>query len=310
MHLVVSAVLALASAVAFAVATVAQQHVAAQSSDEDARGGRFVSGLVRDPRWLAAMLGNGVAYALQAAALGVGRVVVVEPILVCSLLVALPLSAHLGHQRLTPVAVRAGVLLSLSLSAFLILSAAGGGREFGSYRAWLVVAGVGLPVIAACVIGARRCSGAVRASLLAVAVGLLGGVLAVLTKSVVAAGAVGLVHLLASADLYGLVVVGLLGMYLQQLAFQAGALQTSLPIMTVVEPAVAAVLGVTLLHEHLALNGLQFGMLIAAAVTFIAAAVVLASGQATALVKGATYPSSRPRRSSDRSDLYQRSSVS
>ena len=100
MNLVLSVVLAVASALAFAGATVGQQRAAARSSDADARGLRFVGQLLRNPRWIAATLGNAVGYGLQAAALGVGSVVVVEPILVTSLLFALPLSARLAHQRL------------------------------------------------------------------------------------------------------------------------------------------------------------------------------------------------------------------
>lgn len=84
MNLLLSVVLALASALAFAAATVGQQRAAAESSDADARARRFVGQLVRNPRWIAATLGNAVGYGLQAAALGVGSVVVVEPILVTS----------------------------------------------------------------------------------------------------------------------------------------------------------------------------------------------------------------------------------
>jgi hypothetical protein len=70
-------------------------------------------------------------------------------------------------------------------------------------------------------------------------------VLAVLTKTVVDTGPGGIVHLLASGETYALIVVGLGGTYLQQLAFQAGALHTSLLIMTVLEPMIAAILGLT-----------------------------------------------------------------
>jgi hypothetical protein len=52
-------------------------------------------------------------------------------------------------------------------------------------------------------------------------------------------------QLLASGETYALIGVGLGGTYLQQLSFQAGALHTSLPIMTVLEPMIAAILGVT-----------------------------------------------------------------
>jgi drug/metabolite transporter (DMT)-like permease len=207
--------------------------------------------LLRNPRWIAATLGNAVGYGLQAAALGVGSVVVVEPILVTSLLFALPLSARLAHQRLPSTAVVSALLLSVSLSVVVILGDGNRGLDRASYQGWLIVTIVAVPLVAGCLIFAHAKSGAARASVLAIAVGLLGGALAVLTKSVVDAGSGGVVHLLGTGETYALIVVGLGGTYLQQLSFQAGTLQASLPIMTVLEPTVAAVLGLTLLHEQL-----------------------------------------------------------
>jgi drug/metabolite transporter (DMT)-like permease len=280
MQVILSVCLALASALAFAAAMVGQQRAAARSSDEDARGLQFVWQLLRSPSWIAATAGNAFGYALQAAALGVGSVVVVEPILVTSILFALPLSARLAHQRLPSTAVGSGLLLSVSLSVFVVLGDAGKGLDHGSTDGWLIVTIVGIPLVACCLVFAHPRSGAVRASLLAVAVGLLGGVLAVLTKTVVDAAGGGVVHLLATGETYALVAVGLGGTYLQQLSFQAGSLQASLPIMTVLEPLSAAVLGVTLLHEQLSASGLRMTAVVAAAVAMSVAAVVLARAHA------------------------------
>jgi len=80
-------------------------------SDDDARSSGFIVQLIRNPRWLAALFGNMVGYALQAAALAVGSVLIVQPILVLSLLFALPLSAHLAHQRLPMKTGVQGLLL-------------------------------------------------------------------------------------------------------------------------------------------------------------------------------------------------------
>jgi drug/metabolite transporter (DMT)-like permease len=286
--------LALASAAAFAVATVGQQRAAARSSDADARGRRFIGQLLRNPQWIAATLGNAVGYGLQAAALGVGSVVIVEPILVTSLLFALPLSARLAHQRLPASAVLSALLLSVSLSVLVILGDGDNGLARASYERWLIAAAVALPLVGGCLIFAHRRSGAVRASLLAIAVGLLGGALAVLTKGVVDAASGGGVHLLATGETYALIVVGIGGAYLQQLSFQAGALQTSLPIMTVLEPTIAAVLGLTLLHEQLRTGELRVIVLAAAAVTMAVATVVLARVHATACTRSPATRAHRP----------------
>ena len=102
------------------------------------------------------------------------------------------------------------------------------------------------------------------------------GLLAALTKSVVDAGSGGIVHLFAAGETYALIVVGLGGAYLQQqLSFQAGALHTSLPIMTVLEPTIAAVLGLSLLHEQLRTSDPRMTVMAAAAATMAVATVAL-----------------------------------
>lgn len=174
------------------------------------------------------------------------------------------------------------LLLSVSLSVVVILGDGNKGLGRASYQGWLIVTIVAVPLVAGCLILAHANTGAVRASLLAIAVGLLGGVLAVLTKSVVDAGSGGVVHLLATGETYALIVVGLAGTYLQQLSFQAGDLQTSLPIMTVLEPMIAAVLGLSLLHEQLRTGDLRMTVMAAAAATMAVATVALARVHAIA----------------------------
>ena len=94
--------------------------------------------------------------------------------------------------------------------------------------------------------------------LLAVAVGVLFGVVAVLTKLVMHL----LIHdgvraVLTTPVLYLLVVLGIVAVFLQQSAFHAGSLQTSVPTMLVLEPVIAVVLGAVVLGEHLTVSGLR-----------------------------------------------------
>ena len=294
MHPTLSIALAVASAIAFAVSTVGQQRAAARTSDEDARAGRLALRLVRDPRWLAATVGNAAGYILQAAALGLGSVLIVQPILVTSLLFALPLSARLAGTRMSASAAAAGVTLTCSLAVFETVGQTVGGVNSGTARGWLVVCAVGLPVVCGCLLLARTRSPGLRAAALAVSVGVLGGVLAILTKSVVDSGGDGIAHLLGTGELYGLLVVGVSGIYLQQLSFQAGALQTSLPIMTVLEPVIAALLGVTLLHESVPAGALRLTGLLASATVAAVATVALARRQAAVPLDAAPVPTTRP----------------
>jgi hypothetical protein len=287
-HLVLPIALALASALAFAAATVGQHSAAVSAPTERSRGLQFAFQLLRDRRWIAASLGGAIGYGLQAAALGVGSVVVVQPILVCSLVFALPLSARLAHQRLPSAAVASALILAVSLAMFLIIGNTDNGLGRGSYGGWLVVAVTVVPIVAGCLLLAHARSGAVRAGLLAVAVGVLGGVLAVLTKSVVLAASAGVVHLLTTGETYGLILVGLAGVYLQQLSFQAHDLRSSLPIMTVLEPVVAAALGLTLLHEQLHTSDVRTPLLIGVAAVMAVATFVLARTRRSISTRGGT----------------------
>ncbi|HEV7204959.1 MAG TPA: DMT family transporter [Jatrophihabitans sp.] len=208
---VLAAAVAVASAFAFAGATVGQQRAASETADADARGGAFVRRLLTSPRWLAATGGTAVGYVLQATALGLGPVVVVQPILVTSLLFALPLGAYLAHHRLRWTAAVSGSSLAVSLAVFLALANPNRGASHGSLSGWLLATAVIVPVSAACLVIANRRSGPVRAGLLAVTVGLFGGALAVLTKAVVESFGSGLVAVLTDRETYGLVTVGLVG---------------------------------------------------------------------------------------------------
>ncbi|MBV9592263.1 MAG: DMT family transporter [Actinobacteria bacterium] len=279
-HVALAATFALLSALAFAVASVAQQRAAARVSDEQARSGSFITELVKSPQWWAGTLGNGGGYVLQGVALAFGSLLVVQPLIVTSLLFALPLGARLARRRLPRAVIAWGVVLAVALAVFVTVGNPNNGRDRATHHGWLIVTAIGLPIVILCVVVAHGRSGAARASLLAVGVGLLAGVLAVLTK-----GVVGLIqhhpgHLLLSGETYALLAVGAAGIYLQQLAFQAGALQASLPVILVLEPVVAGVLGLSLLHEQMRVTGGRMALLVVVVIAMTLATVALARGEA------------------------------
>ena len=293
-RLALTAGLALLSALAFAVATVTQQRAAQRSSDGEARRLAFVGQLLRRPQWWAGTMGNGLGYGVQAVALGLGSLLIVEPILVTSLLFALPLGARLSRRRLPRTVWIWAVVLVVSLALFVTLGRPSLGTSHASTTGWLVVSAIGVPVVVGCLVVAQPRAGTTRAAALAVAVGVLAGVLAVLTKAVAASAGDGVLAILTSGDTYALVAVGAAGIYLQQLAFQAGSLQASLPVIAVLEPMVAAGLGLTLLHENLRTSGLGLAVLIGTAVAMTLATVALARSQPPLPAAGSAQPSLTP----------------
>jgi drug/metabolite transporter (DMT)-like permease len=130
--------------------------------------------------------------------------------------------------------------------------------------------------VAACVIIAIRNPGWRRAVLLAVAVGMLFGVVAMLTKLVVHT----LTHdgaraVLTAPAVYLLVGTGILAVLLQQSAFHAGSLQTSVPTMLVLEPVIAVVLGAVVLGENMTVDGIKAVAITVAVVAMAASTVAL-----------------------------------
>ncbi|SOD70873.1 hypothetical protein SAMN05892883_0510 [Jatrophihabitans sp. GAS493] len=279
-HTTIAIILALLSAVAFAVATVAQQRAASKVTDDEVDRGQLIGVLLRRPLWWAGTLGNLGGYLLQAVALGFGSLLVVQPLLVTSILFALPLEARVAKVKLRRHVWIWGSALVMALAIFVVVGNPSRGLEQPHPRSWILLLLVGGPLVALCVAVGLRRSGATRSSLLALAVGFLAGVAALLTKVVVELVQHGPGAVFTSWETYALVVVGLGGVYLQQVAFQAGSLRTSMPIIQVVEPLTASILGVLLLEEHLRVGHGKLLLMAVATVIMVVATVELALGQA------------------------------
>lgn len=243
--------LALASALVGAIGTVLQQTEAAAASQ---RGLRLLRAMITRPRWL---LGYGLgvlAVGLGAWALAVGALLVVQPVGVTSLLFALPLAARYAGQLMTRTQWVNAAVLTVGLAAFVAVGRPTEGDSVQPLTTWVVVLVPTLVVVAVvCVLG-RRQRGHRRALLLAVATGIMFGVQAALSKSVLTIGTDGGLHLAAvvtSWELYALLLMSVASVALQQLAFQASDLSASQPAITVLTPLSGAVCGVAIFGERL-----------------------------------------------------------
>ncbi|WP_228001175.1 DMT family transporter [Nocardia australiensis] len=243
---------ALLAALLFALAAVAQQHAAA-AVPEDAS---LIRTLLTNPRWWAGIVGDAGGYAMQIAALALGAVLLVQPILVSMLVFALPLSARLNGRRVTGRTWATALALTAALACFLIVGDPTEGNSNAPLHQWLIPLTILLGLIALAVAaGIATADAGRRAMLLGAAGGSLFGLAAALTFYVVTLFEHGLGHVLGSWQTWLLVASGLIGLYLQQRAFQAGPLAASLPAVTITEPLVAAFIGITVLEERLRTNG-------------------------------------------------------
>lgn len=272
--------LALLASGMFAVATAVQHRAAVEVPHEQARGLRLLGRLVRSKMWWAGALLAGLGYIAHAAALGVGSLLLVQPLLVTVLLFALPLSARLGGRRLTRSDWSWAAVLAVALAAFLVIGRPTAGIDRAPLRTWLPGLIVMGAVVVVCLGVATVRRGTSRALLLAAATGVLFGAGAALTKGAVTLLPQGIGALLQHWEFYGLLVVMVVGGLTEQSAFQAGHLQASLPSVTVGEPVVAALLGAIFLQESLAASGAERVLIALLVVVMVAATIALARAAA------------------------------
>jgi drug/metabolite transporter (DMT)-like permease len=236
----------------------------------------MLSTLVRRRLWWAGTTAAVAGYVFQALALIHGSLLVVQPLLVSALLFALPMSAHLAGRHVTRGEWLWAIGLTVSLAVFVILARPRAGDYARSIPVSTVVAVVSVPLVVACVVVAARRAGWQRAVLLAAAVGVLFGVVAVLTKVVMHfLGERGVLALLTTPAPYALVLLGVGATLLQQSAFHAGSLHTSVPTMLVLEPVVAVLLGAVVLGDQLDANRYEAIALTLAIVAMTAATIAL-----------------------------------
>ncbi|MEV4128236.1 DMT family transporter [Nocardia sp. NPDC049707] len=278
-HQVGAIVCALIAALLFAVAAVAQQHVAAAVPE----GESLMRSLLRSPRWWAGIVGDTGGYAMQVAALALGSVLLVQPILVSMLVFALPLSARLNHRRITPRTWATAIALVAALACFLIVGDPTEGNTNAPLRDWIPPLAVLLGLLAVAIIIALGTSDPTRRALLfGTAGGALFGLAAALTNYVTDLFKGGLTHVLGSWQTWTLVASGVIGLYLQQRAYQSGPLVASLPAVTITEPLVAAFIGITVLDERLRTDRLGLVVVIVAVIVMCATTIQLSRVQAEA----------------------------
>ncbi|BDB41795.1 MULTISPECIES: DMT family transporter [Mycobacterium] len=278
--------LALGSALMVGVGDVLQQRSAHQVTDEPVGTAALFGRLLRDGRWWAGSLVAGAGFGLQAAALSMGSVVLVQALLVTSLLFAMLVSARVEHRRITVGQGFWAVLLAAAVGVVVTVGNPQSGNSRGSPQTWALVTIIVGTALALCLIGARMFPGTVGALLLGLLSGALWGVFTVLTKGVVDELGRGVAALMRMPEFYAWVVLAIAATAWEQSAFRAGPLTASLPAVTIAEPVVGSVLGITVLGETLRTSGVGRVALAVSVLAMVAAAVALARSQAVSPVSG------------------------
>jgi hypothetical protein len=241
----------------FAASASLQQHVArntatATHSTDDLSSKAFVrplaaliNKLIRHPVWLLGWATNLIGFVVQAAALHLGSVALIQPLLVTQLVFAMPLQT--AWARRWPMFIEwFGVLMiSGGVATFVLVREVSpvDGEPDRSRLILAVIAAAGL--VGILLIFAAGRPPLLHATLVSVAAGLCFAVSAVLIKLTTD----DLIHrgVLATAldwPGYGLAISTMTGLILEQGAFATGSLSAAVAAMTITNPLASYLLGV------------------------------------------------------------------
>lgn len=275
--MVLAAVLAVLAAFLFALASAIQQHAASSVPDEDALKAALVVRLVKQPMWLLGIAIDIAGFGVQAVALAVGSLIVVQPLLVTMVLFALPLGARFSGKKMLRSDWKWAICLVAGLAVFLIVGDPTVGLEQAPGRRWIVALVVIYPVVVTLVLAATRRKGAIRAFQLGAAAGILYGTTDALTKTVVRGLDDGLLDVAMNWELWLLAVTISGAAFFQQSAYQAGGLAASVPAVTGLEPVTGIVLGIIVYEERFQAEGiLEWSIMLAGAALAASSALALA----------------------------------
>ncbi|MFF8926509.1 DMT family transporter [Streptomyces longwoodensis] len=240
--LALSVLLSLVSAVAYAAGAIVQEQVAVSSPD-----GQYAP--LRRPGWWAALALNGLGGLLHVVALAYGPLSLVQPLGALTIVFALPMAALFVRRRAGATAWRGAIMATVGLAGLLSLVGASDAQSLSGAQRVFVALVTGGAVVALMVAGrAAHRHPAVRSVLLATGSGIAFGMSSVFTKTVAVDWSGGV----TASDVPSLAVIGVFataGVLLSQASYKDAGLAAPLATLTVVNPVVAAVVGITMFGE-------------------------------------------------------------
>ncbi|MGW2763239.1 DMT family transporter [Streptomyces sp. NPDC001275] len=240
--LALSVLLSFVSAVAYAGGAIVQERVAVSSPGE-----RYAP--LRRPAWWAALMLNGLGGLLHVVALACGPLSLVQPLGALTIVFALPMAALFVGRRAGAAAWRGAIMATVGLAGLLSLVGTSEAQSLTTaQRGGLAVVTAG--VVAALTVAGRAAHRhpAVRSVLLATGSGIAFGMSSVFTKTVT----VDFTDGITASELPSLAAIGVLataGILLSQASYRGGGLAAPLATLTVVNPVMAAAVGLTLFGE-------------------------------------------------------------
>ncbi|MEU2052339.1 DMT family transporter [Streptomyces bungoensis] len=240
--LALSVLLSFVSAVAYAGGAIVQEQVAVSCPD-----GAYLP--LRRAGWWAALALNGLGGVLHVVALACGPLSLVQPLGALTIVFALPLAALFVGRRAGGAAWRGAVMATAGLAGLLALVGSSGAHSLDAAQraALALVTGGAVAALTAAGLAAHR-HPAVRSVLLATSSGIAFGMSSVFTKTVAVdwSSGIGLGEL---SSLAAIAVFSAAGVLLSQASYRGGGLAAPLATLTVVNPVLAAAVGILMFGE-------------------------------------------------------------
>jgi drug/metabolite transporter (DMT)-like permease len=246
-----AAALALIAAFLFALAAALQQKGSLNLPTISLAHPMSLVRLVGEKVWLLGTLALFAGYLFQAGALDRGRLSVIQPLLVTTVVFALPLGYFLTKQHVGRREVVGAVVIIIGLGLFVSFGDPAGGNENASNLQWAIAIGL-LSLLSVLLLVFGRSGGlSMKAAVYGTVAGILFGLSSALTKPTLDFLHESVGTMLSHWECYALAVAGVLGFLLQQVSLGTGRLAPSVATVSVANPIVGILIGILLLDERL-----------------------------------------------------------
>ena len=243
--------LALIAAFLFALAATLQQKGALNLPTISLADPMSLVRLVGQKVWLLGTVALFAGYLFQAGALDRGRLSVIQPLLVTTVVFALPLGYFLTKQHVGRREVIGAIVIILGLGLFVYFGDPAGGKENAPNDEWAIAIAAIAALSAVLLVFGSRGGLSMKAAVYGTVAGLMFGLSSALTKPTLDYLHESVSTMLSHWECYALAIAGVGGFVLQQVSLGTGRLAPSVATVSVANPLVGILLGILLLDERL-----------------------------------------------------------
>jgi len=230
---------------------------------------------VRRKVWLLGCVGLVVGFLLQAFALHVGRLTIVQPILTLELPFLVAILAFWFRKPLRWQEWTGALVATAGLGVFLALAVPTGGNLVPGLREWGIAA-FAIILATSFVVGLAQVGRpAWRAAMFGAAAAIMFAFTAALIKQVTADFNSTPTAFLTQWHVYAMALTGLLAVFLAQNAFHAGPVTASQAALVIVDPLASIGIGVALFGDTIHTSGSRGPLEIVAMIALFVGAAVL-----------------------------------